>query len=120
MEKELLNKPKEEEPDLTTEELEGMKPIGPEAKPDLTPEITGEETEVEKKKNFWEKTKEILSNREIQKQFGKTLISTIASITGVKSLYDVPEYFRERFKVRGIFGQGKGLEGSMEELMAAS
>ena len=120
MEKELLNKPKEEEPDLTTEELEGMKPIGPEAKPDLTPEITGEETGVEKKKNFWEKTKEILSNREIQKQFGKTSISTIASITGVKSLYDVPEYFRERFKVRRILGQGKGLEGSMEELMAAS
>jgi len=108
------------EPDPTTEELEGMEPIGPEAGPDLTPETTGEETEVEKKKSFWEKTKAVLNNEEIGNQSTKTLISSTASVLGVKSLYDVPEYFRERFKVRGMFGKGKGLEGSMEELMAAS
>ncbi|MDO8593108.1 MAG: hypothetical protein Q7R92_05085 [bacterium] len=55
---------------------------------------------------------------ELQKQAGKTIIGTAASIAGVKSFYDVPEYFRERFVVRGIMGKGKGLEGSVEDLLA--
>jgi len=53
-------------------------------------------------------------------QIGKTMLSTVGSIAGVKSFYDVPEYFRERFNVRGMFGKGKGVEGSIEELLSAS
>jgi hypothetical protein len=71
-------------------------------------------------REVYEQTKEILKDKEIRHQVYKTMIGTVASVLGVKSFYDVPEYFRERFKVRGLFGKGKGVGGSVEELLAAS
>jgi len=73
-----------------------------------------------KKDEYWEKTKEIFTNDEIGNQVTKTMAGTVASLGGVKSLYDVPAYFRQRFMVRGIAGQGKGLAGSAEELLESS
>lgn len=73
----------------------------------------------EKTGEFSEKAKEFLSNKDIQKQIGKTLVGTTATILGIKSVYDVPVYLRQRFKVRGIFGKG-GLEAATEELLARS
>ena len=69
---------------------------------------------------FFEKAKRLFSNPEIQKQIAKTAGGSFASIAGVKSFYDVPKYFHERWKVRGMFGKGKGLSGSVEELLGAS
>jgi len=56
--------------------------------------------------------------REIGGQILKTGVDTISTITGVKSLYSVPTYLKERFQVRGILGAGKGLEGSTEDLLS--
>lgn len=72
------------------------------------------------KESRWEKIKSVISNREMQKQALKTTVGTTASIVGLKSLYDVPAYFRQRFMVRGMFGAGKGMGGSIEEVMVAS
>ncbi|MCH7883446.1 hypothetical protein IIA95_03460, partial [Patescibacteria group bacterium] len=74
----------------------------------------------EKAGEFSEKAKEFLSNKEIQKQIGKTLIGTTATILGIKSIYDVPVYLRQRFKVRGVFWVGKGLKGSIEDIFSTS
>ena len=74
----------------------------------------------EENKSLWEKTKEFLGNRETQTQIVKTTVGTTASIAGLKSLYDVPVYLRQRFMVRGMFGKGKGLEGSIDDVLSTS
>lgn len=74
----------------------------------------------EKTQSRWEKTKGILADEQIRNQIAKTTAGTVASIAGVKSLYDVPAYLYQRFKVSGIFGHGKGLTGSVEELVTKS
>ena len=51
--------------------------------------------EVEKKEE------ETIINKETGKQLGKSLIGGLGSVFGFKSFYDVPEYFRERFSVKG-------------------
>jgi hypothetical protein len=64
-----------------------------------------------------------LREPEVQAQLFKTGVSVAASWTGVKSFYDVPAYFRQRYAVRGnIFGlgHGKNLGDSAEELISAS
>ena len=73
-----------------------------------------------KTQSKWEKAKGILTDKQIGNQAAKTTVETVASIAGVKSLYDVPAYLYQRFKVGGIFGQGKGLTGSVEELITKS
>ncbi|NCF75303.1 MAG: hypothetical protein GWO87_02340, partial [Xanthomonadaceae bacterium] len=50
------------------------------------------------KKSFWEKSQKLLSNKEIYKQLFKTGVGTFASIKGVKSFYDVPAYFKQKFE----------------------
>lgn len=74
----------------------------------------------EKTQSRWEKMKGILADEQIRGQVAKTTAGTLASIAGVKSLYDVPAYLYQRFKVGGIFGRGKGLTGSVEELVVKS
>ncbi len=71
------------------------------------------------KKEILAATEKFSETKEISKQIAKTILGTAASIIGVKSFYDVPEYVRERFMVRGMFGKGKGVEGSIEELLSA-
>ena len=65
------------------------------------------------KESKWEKVKSFLSNEEVQKQAVKTAAGTVASIAGIKSLYDVRAYIKQRFIVRGVLGcklvVGKGL-----------
>jgi len=76
------------------------------------------ESRYDKVKNFGKKTWEVLNNKEIGNQVAKTLFGTVASIAGVKSFYDVPEYFRERFKVKGFHGKG-GVEESVDNIIAS-
>lgn len=87
--------------------------------PTTTEQVAGTATskKQEKTQSGWEKTKGILADEQIQNQVAKTTAGTLASIVGVKSLYDVPAYLYQRFKVGGIFGHGKGLTGSVEELV---
>jgi len=92
---------------------------GDEGKRKTTPENnvpTGEKSE----DGFLKKAKNLFSNPEIKKQFAKSMIGSLASIAGIKAIYDVPKYLSERWQVRGMFGKGKGLSGSMEELLEAS
>lgn len=56
--------------------------------------------------------------KEIRSQILKTGIDTISSMAGIKSVYSVPAYLKQRYQVRGVFGAGKGLEGSVEDLLA--
>lgn len=80
----------------------------------------------EEQKQAWEKVKSFVSNEEVQKQAAKTTLGTVASIAGVKSVYDVPAYFKQRFMVhgvlggKGVLGVGKGLEGSVEDILKVS
>lgn len=83
------------------------------------PEVDISETGDVGKKEILAATEKSSATREISKQIAKTILGTAASIIGVKSFYDVPEYVRERFMVRGMFGKGKGVEGSIEELLGA-
>jgi|GEM_PF-2402145 len=57
-------------------------------------------------------------------EVSKPWLQMAARTAGVKSLYDVPEYFRERLELRGVkIGQktfGKGLGGATEELLDKS
>lgn len=100
-----------EELDKVKAELEVMGPIPP-----------GPETP-EKAAGFWGKAKDVLNKPAFWQTLGKVGISSAASILGVKSFYDVPAYFRQRYAVRGNImgiGSGKGLSGSIEELLEAS
>ncbi len=76
--------------------------------------------DIAKDRGFFERVKTGFKSKPLETQIAKTTLSTVASIAGVKSFYDVPEYFRERFKVRGLFGKGKGMAGSVEDLLAAN
>ncbi|PIU14603.1 hypothetical protein COT20_02615, partial [bacterium (Candidatus Gribaldobacteria) CG08_land_8_20_14_0_20_39_15] len=78
------------------------------------------EAKIESSKTRSEKIGEFLTNKEIQKQILKAAAETIASVVGIKSFYDVPAYFKQKFMVRGIFGKGKGISGSMEELLGSA
>jgi polyhydroxyalkanoate synthesis regulator phasin len=77
-----------------------------------------------KLKNAGEKVVEFFSHEEARKQVAESAVSMVASVAGVKSFYDVPNYLRQRFMVRGInlgpFGQGKGMAGSVERLLDAN
>lgn len=69
---------------------------------------------------FRQKARTILNNSELQLQLLKAAISIPASVLGYKSLYDVPAYLEQRYAVRGNImgiGKGKGLSGSVEELL---
>lgn len=76
-------------------------------------------------KNFGQKFWAILSNRQIQKQTAKAAVGAAASIVGIKSFYDVPEYFREKIAIKGSKGLnkisggrfGKGVEGNIEDFL---
>ena len=47
----------------------------------------------------FEKAKNLFTNKEVMKQVGKTGIESMASIAGIKSFYDVPAYFKQKFEV---------------------
>ena len=66
-------------------------------------------------KNFWEKTKEFLFNKEILKQIGKTTIGSAASIVGIKSFYDVPAYVSQKFGVRKDKKEYKEILGDLSK-----
>lgn len=77
-----------------------------------------------KLKNAGEKVVDFFSHEEARKQVAQTAVGVMASVAGVKSFYDVPNYLHQRFMVRGIdlgpFGQGKGMTGSVERLLGAN
>lgn len=87
--------------------------------------VAGSETE-----NKTERIKIPSSNKRFVEQAARAtakvatpFVGAAASIAGVKSILDVPSYLYQRFKVRGnIFGvgKGKGLAGSVEDLIKAS
>lgn len=92
------------------------------SEPEAAPVKKAEEGEERKKKNesFWKKAGRFLKEHELATQLIKTGISIPASILGYKSFYDVPAYLTQRYAVRGNImgiGQGKGLGGSVEELL---
>jgi len=72
---------------------------------------------------FEEEGKKGISAKEILAQGTKTVISSAASISGIKAFYDVPRYLTQRALVRGNImgiGKGKGMEGSIEDLLVRS
>ncbi len=95
--------------DLEDPEYQAMEEIGQEEK---------QRGMKDKLKDFAVKSKEVMSDPETYKQSLKTMIGVAASYGGVKSFYDVPKYFRERFKVRGVAGRG-GINQSVEDIVSA-
>ncbi|MBP9751866.1 MAG: hypothetical protein KBD19_03335 [Candidatus Moranbacteria bacterium] len=77
-----------------------------------------------KLKNAGGKVVDFFSHEEVRKQVAESTVSMVASVAGMKSFYDVPNYLHQRFMVRGIdlgpFGQGKGMTGSVERLIGAN
>ena len=61
-------------------------------------------------------------NDSLRRTIGMTAWNTFASISGFKLYTDIPQYIEQRLKVRGNFLgiKGKGLEGSVEDILAAS
>ncbi|MDD4901958.1 MAG: hypothetical protein PHE24_02370 [Patescibacteria group bacterium] len=111
---------------LPREELDNLRRFGP-----SKAEAFGREVEEKifggerknKNESFHKKFKNLLADHPIATQIFKTGAASVASILGVKSFYDVPAYFTQRYAVRGnIFGigHGKNLADSVEELVAAN
>lgn len=48
---------------------------------------------------IFERAKNLFSNKEVMNQVVKTGIESVASIAGIKSFYDVPAYFKQKFEV---------------------
>ncbi|MBI2038918.1 MAG: hypothetical protein HYT22_01380 [Candidatus Niyogibacteria bacterium] len=92
----------------------------PEEKKEEKPETAPEKRAgmVERAKGAWENLKQLSRKHPIWTEALRTTASVAASIAGIRSIYDVPEYFRERFAVRGFRGKG-GLDAATEKLLAA-
>jgi hypothetical protein len=66
------------------------------------------------KEGWWERVKEVLKRKEVQKQVGKSLGGAVASIAGIKSVYDVPAYVKQKLGVHKEKKEYKELFSNLE------
>jgi hypothetical protein len=111
---------------LSREELDKIRVNGPskvEAFRKQQEKRLNSSVEKNKLESFHKKFKNIIGDHPLASQLLVGGVSAAASVLGFKSIYDVPTYFKQRYDVRGNvfgFGHGKGLSGSVEELIGAN
>ncbi|MBI2405326.1 hypothetical protein HYV22_04100 [Candidatus Gottesmanbacteria bacterium] len=91
----------------------------PEEKKEEKPETAPEKGAgiLERAGGAWERLKQTARKHPIWTEALRVTAGAAASVAGIKSFYDVPEYFRERFAVRGFRKKG-GLDAATEKLLA--